>query len=194
MLIQIGDKIVTDELFTRKFMCDLNKCKGACCVEGEDGAPVTTDEIKIIEELLPKIKPYMITEGIEKVEKDGVAHADKDGDMVTNLVSNGACAFVFYDERGIAKCAIEKAYRNGDINWKKPISCELFPIRAKKFPEFTALNYEEIDICKPGCVLGEKMNIPLYQFLKNAIIRAYGEEFYQELDKVFLEIQKEENE
>lgn len=190
MLIEIGDKIVTDALFRRMFMCDLNACKGACCIEGDEGAPLLGNELKIIEDLLPKIKPYMTKEGIEKVEKDGVAYRDDFGELVTSLVDDGACAFVMYDEKGIAKCSIEAAYRNGDINWKKPISCELFPIRAKKFKEFTALNYEEIAICAPGCVLGEKMSMPLYQFLKEALTRAYGEEFYQELDEVYHEMEK----
>lgn len=190
MLIEIGDKIVTSELFSRKFVCDLNSCKGACCVEGDDGAPLFEEEIKIIEDLLSEIKPYMTQEGIEKIKQEGVAYKDKDGDWVTSLVEGGACAFVHYDERGIAKCSIEKAYREGKINWKKPISCELFPIRAKKFSNFTALNYEKIPICDPGCVLGEKLNVPLYQFLKDALIRAYGEEFYAELDKVFHEMEE----
>ncbi|RYM35995.1 DUF3109 family protein [Brumimicrobium glaciale] len=191
MLIEIDDKIVTDEIFSRKFVCDLSKCKGACCVEGDDGAPLEDDEIKIMEEIFPKVKPYMTKEGIAKVEKDGVFYLDRFNEPVTSLVEGGACAFVSYDPDGTTKCTIEQAYRNGDVDWKKPISCELYPIRAKKYESFTALNYEEIDICKPGCVLGEQLNIPVYQFLKAPLTRAYGDEFYESLKQVHKELEKQ---
>lgn len=194
MIIEIGDKLITDELFKNKFVCDLTRCKGACCVEGDDGAPLLREEVKIIEELLPKIKPYMSEEGLAEVEKNGVYHIDEEGEPVTNLVDGGACVFVAFDEDGTAKCAIEKAYRNGDVNWKKPISCELFPIRAKKYHDFTALNYEKIDICDPGCELGDKLNVPLYRFLKEPIVRAYGEEFFQTLTEIHEEMLKNEKE
>ncbi|HTO38673.1 MAG TPA: DUF3109 family protein [Brumimicrobium sp.] len=192
MLIEIDDKIVTDELFKSKFVCDLTACKGACCIDGDDGAPLQQDEIKIMEEIFPKVKPYMIEEGINIVEKDGVYHLDEYGEPVTNLMADGACVFVAYDEKGIAKCSIESAYRNGDVAWKKPISCELFPIRAKKYEKFTALNYEKIDICTPGCVLGEKLQIPLYKFLKAPLVRAYGEDFYKTLEEVAKEIEEQD--
>ncbi|RFC54401.1 DUF3109 family protein [Brumimicrobium aurantiacum] len=194
MLIEVDDKIVTDEIFERKFVCDLSKCKGACCVEGDDGAPVTQEEIKIMEDIFPKVKPYMTKEGIEKVEKDGVSYLDRFNEPVTSLVEGGACAFVAYDPDGTTKCTIEQAYRNGDVDWKKPISCELYPIRAKKYESFTALNYEEIDICKPGCVLGETLNIPVYQFLKEPLIRAYGDDFFKGLKEVDKELQKHNEE
>lgn len=192
MLIEVGDKIVSKEIFDRKFMCDLSKCKGACCVEGDDGAPLEVDEIKIIEEILPKIKPYMTPEGRAKVDKDGVYYTDRTGTPVTSLVKGGACAFASFDTDGTAKCSIEKAYRNGDIDWKKPISCELFPIRTKKIDEYTALNYEEIDICSPGCILGESLNLPVYKFLKEPLIRAYGEGFYQSLEEIEVEINNQD--
>lgn len=191
MLIEIDNKIVTDELFKSKFVCDLESCKGACCIEGDDGAPLKSEEVGIIEGLLPKIKPYMTAEGIAVVEKEGVSHIDEEGEAVTNLVADGACVFVTYDERGIAKCAIEKAYRNGDTDWKKPISCELFPIRAKKYHSFTALNYEKIDICDPGCKLGEKLSVPLYKFLKEPLVRSFGPEFFQSLEEVAVEIENQ---
>lgn len=193
MLIEIDDKIVTDEIFSRKFVCDLSKCKGACCVEGDAGAPLKAEEIQILEEIFPKVKPYMTKEGIEKVEKEGVSYLDDFGEPVTSLVDNGACVFVAYDPDGTTKCTIEKAYRNGDIDWKKPISCELYPIRAKEYESFTALNYEEIDICKPGCVLGESLNVPVYQFLKEPLTRAYGEEFYALLQEVHKEVENQKN-
>lgn len=193
MLIEVGDKIVTDELFKSKFVCDLTRCKGACCVEGDDGAPLQQEEIKIMEEIFPKVKPYMTQEGIDIVEKDGVYHLDDEGEPVTNLMSNEACVFVAFDTDGTAKCAIEKAYRDGEVHWKKPISCELFPIRAKKYHSFTALNYEQIDICKPGCVLGEKLNVPVYKFLKEPLVRAYGDDFYKSLEEIHKEIESQED-
>lgn len=191
MLIEIDDIIVTDALFTQKFVCDIGGCHGACCVDGDDGAPLEKKEIAIIEQFLPKIKPYMSDEGIKKVEKDGVYHIDDIGEPVTNLLKDGACAFVTYDKKGIAKCSIEMAYRNGDINWKKPISCELFPIRVKKTKHFTALNYQQISICEPGRIFGEKLGVPLYKFLKEPIIRAYGSSFYDQLEIVSKEIEAE---
>jgi hypothetical protein len=189
MLIEIDDKIVTDEIFSNKFVCDLSKCKGACCVEGDAGAPLQENEIEIMEGIFPKVKPYMTKEGIAKVEKDGVSYLDDFGEPVTSLVEGGACAFVAYDPDGTTKCTIEQAYRNGDIDWKKPISCELYPIRAKQYESFTALNYEEIDICKPGCILGEQLNVPVFQFLKEPLKRAYGDEFYESLKQVHKELE-----
>lgn len=191
MLIEIGDIIVTDELFAEKFICDLSSCNGACCVDGDDGAPLTDKECLTIEKLLPKIKPYMTEEGIEKVGGEGVFHYKDNGAPVTNLLKNGACAFVCYDEKGSAKCSIETAYRDHAIDWKKPISCALFPIRAKKYKQFTALNYQQIGICEPGCILGEKLGVPLYKFLKEPIIRAYGETFYQQLEEVAEQMENE---
>lgn len=188
MLLEIEDKIVSKEIFDRKFMCDLSNCKGACCVEGDDGAPLKEEEIDIIEKLLPKIKPYMTPEGVNKIEKSGVYYNDRTGEPVTSLVEGGACAFASFDEDGTAKCSIEKAYRNGDIDWKKPISCELFPVRTKEIDQYTALNYEDIAICSPGCILGESLNLPVYKFLKEPLIRAFGSTFYQTLEEVDEEI------
>ncbi|MDX1651488.1 MAG: DUF3109 family protein [Brumimicrobium sp.] len=188
MLIEIGDKIVASDIFTEKFVCDLVKCKGACCVEGDDGAPVSDEEIEILESLYDEIKPFMTAKGIAKVEDDGVFYKDESGDSVTTLVEGGACAFAYFEKDGTAKCAIEKAYRSGVIDWKKPLSCELFPIRVKKYSSFTAVNYEKIDICKPACQCGSKLNVPVYKFLKEPIEKAFGEEFFKELETVHTEI------
>ncbi len=191
MLIEVEDKIVSKAIFDRKFMCDLSKCKGACCVEGDDGAPLEKEEIKIIESILPQVKPYMTAEGIEQVEKLGVYYMDRLGEPVTTLVEDGACAFASFDEDGTAKCALEKAYRAGATKWKKPISCELFPIRTKQLNQYTALNYEDIAICSPGCILGESLNLPVYKFLKEPLIRAFGPQFYQSLETIDGEIQEQ---
>tara|TARA_B100001142_G_scaffold301202_1_gene326635 strand:+ start:4016 stop:4579 length:564 start_codon:yes stop_codon:yes gene_type:complete len=179
-MIQVQDKIISLDIFEKYFVCDLNACKGACCVEGDSGAPLTTQEEKKIKIIYQKIKPYMIEQGILEIEKQGVAVYDLEGDLTTPLVNNRQCAFVIY-ENGISKCAIEKAYMRGDINFRKPISCHLFPIRIKEYRDFDAVNYQEIKICQPACECGSKLKIPLYVFLKDSLIRKYGESWYKEL-------------
>lgn len=189
MLINVKDKIVSLELFKNNFVCDLNACKGACCVEGDAGAPLTYEEIDILEDILEDVKPYMRKEGIEAVEKNGVFYMDAFNEPVTTLVNNKECAFAYFDEHGIAKCAIEKAHSEGKVDFKKPISCHLYPIREKKLAEDTvALNYDEWDICDPACKLGQELQVPVYKFLKEAITRAYGEDFYEEMDEVAQEL------
>lgn len=194
MIVEIGDKLVSASLLEKRFVCDLNACKGACCVEGDAGAPVTLAEISMLESILEKVKPYMTGKGIEAVESSGVFYMDEDNDPVTTLMEGGACAFTVFEEDGTAKCGIEKAYYDKEINWKKPLSCELFPIRVKEYAQFTAVNYEEIDICKPACSCGEKLNVPVYRFLKVPIIRGFGEDFYNELVEAEKLLSKEKDE
>ncbi len=191
MLIEIDDKVISLEIFSKKFVCDLNACKGACCIEGDSGAPITAEEVSILEEDLEKIKPFMRPEGIAAVEESGVFYMDWDNEMVTTLVNEKECAFVYFDEKGITKCAIEQAHKAGVTDFKKPISCHLYPIRTAKFPEFEALNYNEWSICSPACTLGESLGVKVYQFLKEPLIRAYGEEFYKELEEVDAEIERQ---
>ena len=179
-MIQVEDKIVSLDIFEKHFVCDLNTCKGACCVEGDSGAPISHVEAEILEENYEKIKPYMSKEGIDKIEKDGVAAYDEDGDLTTTLVKNQECSFVIFED-GIAKCSVEKAYNDGKVDFKKPISCHLFPIRIKHYKDFDAVNYEEIRICKSACECGSKLKIPLYAFLKEALIRKYGLNWYNKL-------------
>ena len=188
MLVEIGDKVASTQIFERKFVCDLNACKGACCIEGDAGAPLTFEEVSIIEDDLEVIKPYMREEGIAAVEEQGVFYMDQDNEPVTTLINNAECAFVYFDERGITKCAIEQAYLNGKTNFKKPISCHLYPIRVKQFNEFKALNYNHWDICSSACDCGEKLNVPVFRFLKEPLIRAFGEEFFTELELVDKEL------
>ncbi len=179
-MIQVGNKIIAVDVFKKEFICDLNSCKGACCVEGDSGAPLIQKEKEILEAVYEKIKPYMRAEGILAVKKQGIAVYDEDGDLTTPLVNNKECAFVFY-ESGVAKCAIEKAYINNKTDFKKPMSCHLFPIRIQEYRDFDAVNYEDIKICKSACVFGKKMKVPVYVFLKEPLIRKYGEEWYAEL-------------
>lgn len=190
MLIEVKDKIVSLDLFKKNFVCDLNACKGACCVEGDEGAPLTLEEVDILEDILEDIKPYMRPEGIAEVEKNGVFYMALDREPVTTLVNKQECAFVYFDEKGITKCAIEKAYLEGKTTFKKPISCHLYPIREKKFKDYTALSYNKWSICDPACKLGDELKVPVYRFLKEPIIRAYGEEFYDELEIINEEIKK----
>ena len=147
-MIQVEDKIISIDVFEKQFVCDLNACKGACCVEGDSGAPLLKEEAKILDEIYEKVKPYMRKEGIIEIENQGVAVYDADSDLTTPLVDNRECAYVVND-KGISKCAIEKAYLDKKIDFKKPISCHLFPIRIKEYRDFDAVNYEEIKICKP---------------------------------------------
>ena len=193
MLVEIQDKVVSLELFEKKFVCDLNACKGACCIEGDAGAPITEEEIAVLEDDLEFIKPYMRPEGIAEVEKTGVFYMDWDNEPVTTLVNGAECAFVFFDEKGITKCAIEQAHKDGKTSFKKPISCHLYPIRAQKYAEFEALNYNEWKICAPACACGENLNVKVYKFLKEPIVRAYGEAFYEEMEIVDRELEKQKN-
>ena len=194
MLVEIHDKIVSTQIFERKFVCDLNACKGACCVHGDAGAPLTIDEADILEEDLEKIKPYMRQEGIEAVDATGVFYVDQENDTATTLVNGAECAFVYFDEKGITKCAIEAAHKDGKTEFKKPISCHLYPIRLKQFNDFTAVNYDHWNICEPVCKCGEELNVPVFRFLKEPLIRAFGEEFYQELIIVDGELAKNNGE
>ncbi len=181
MYIQVEDLVVDAEVYSKKFVCDLQACKGACCIEGNSGAPITFEEIDQLEEDLDQIKPYMRDEGINAVEKQGVFYMDVENEPVTTLVNNKECAFVFFDEQGITKCAIEKAFKEGKTSLKKPISCHLYPIRIKKFNETKALVFETWDICSPACSCGEQLDVPVYRFLKEPIERAFGKPFFQSL-------------
>ena len=187
MLIELGDKIISTQIFEKKFVCNLNQCKGACCVEGDAGAPLNWEEVKIIQQDLEKIKPFMRQEGIEVVEKSDVYYLDQEDEPVTSLVNEKECVFVQF-ENGIAKCAIEQANKSGITSFKKPISCHLYPIRIKKFNEYTAINYEEWNICKPACSCGDKLDVSVFKFLKEPLIRAFGTEFFEELVQVSIEI------
>jgi len=191
MLVEIDDKIVSTQIFERNFVCDLNACKGACCIQGDAGAPLTFDEISTLEDSLDEIKPYMREEGVRAVEKTGVFYMDQDNEAGTTLVNDGECAFVFFDENGITKCAVEAAFLNGKTDFKKPISCHLYPIRVKQISDFTAINYDKWDICEPACACGDALSVPVFRFLKEPIIRAFGLDFFKELEVVDKELSQQ---
>ncbi|HRP89808.1 MAG TPA: DUF3109 family protein [Edaphocola sp.] len=182
-MVAIEDILISDDIFEKQFVCDLNKCKGACCEVGDCGAPITMEEANIIEDLYPIIKDDLLPEARRIIEEEGAYTFDDEHDIVTPTIGNGICVYGFKDEKGQIKCAIEKAFYEGKTNFKKPISCHLFPIRVIENENFHALNYEpNMDICQPGCDLGEQLKVPVYKFLKEPLIRKYGEEFYEDLE------------
>jgi hypothetical protein len=181
-VIEIDDKIVSQRIFTEFFLCDLNACKGACCVEGDSGAPLEESEKAEIEDSYEGIKKHLRPEGIAAIEHQGKYVIDNDGDLTTPLIEGKECAYTIFDSSGKALCGIEKAHRAGDSKFLKPISCHLYPIRTKKFSSFEALNYDEWEICKPACECGAKAKLPVFKFLKAPLIRKYGEDFYTHLE------------
>lgn len=181
-MIQIGDTIISFDVFEKHFLCNLMACKGACCVEGDSGAPLTKEEAALIEKHFPVFSKYLSNEYRETAINAGFSTIDTDGDLVTPLYNNRECAYAYTDEHGITKCAIEKAYFAGEISFRKPVSCHLFPIRITQHASFQAVNYQRLDICQPGRECGTKNKLPLYVFLKEALIRKFGEEWYNELE------------
>jgi uncharacterized protein DUF3109 len=184
-MIIIQDKLVSNDIIEKQFMCNLNACKGACCWEGDFGAPLEDDEIEIIQNNYQKIKPFLTKEGRKAIrEKGKYTYFEEPAENGTTLLENGACAYMTYDHKGIAQCGIETAHKAGAIDFKKPISCHLYPIRVVKDDQssFEALNYDKWDICSAACQKGKEQKMPVYQFVKDAIIRNYGESFYEELD------------
>ncbi|MDO3626818.1 DUF3109 family protein [Mucilaginibacter sp. BT774] len=182
-MIEVGNVLVHEDVVKENFVCNLNKCKGACCLEGDSGAPLNHDELHILDEIYPKVKPFMTAKGIATVEETGTYVTDFEGDYTTPCVdTNKECAYVTW-ENGITKCAIEKAYESGAISWKKPLSCHLYPIRITKYPEFEVLNYDRWSICSPACSFGNELKVHVHEFLKEPLIRKYGEEWYKELEE-----------
>lgn len=181
-MIEVQNSLVHEDILREQFVCNLDKCKGACCVEGDSGAPLDRAELAVMEEIYEHVKPYMTEAGIRTVEEQGTWVRDFDGDYTTPCIdTNKECAYVIW-ENGTSKCAIEKAYLEGKIDWKKPISCHLYPIRITKYPEFDILNYDRWHICHDACSFGRELKVPVYQFLKEPLIRKYGEEWYKELE------------
>ena len=180
-MILIGDQVISDDIKEQFFVCDLNACKGACCVEGDLGAPLEESELKDLEDSYEVVKPYLSPEGIAAIEKEGLYIKDFEGDYSTTTINGKECAFAIYDEHKVLKCGIEQAFLNKETDFKKPVSCHLYPIRVTQYDHYEALNYDRWDICSAACTLGEKLGVPVYKFLKDALIRKYGEAWYQEL-------------
>ncbi|GAA4289627.1 DUF3109 family protein [Aestuariibaculum suncheonense] len=184
-MFQLGKTIVSEDIIEKEFVCNLSACKGACCVDGDAGAPLDKEEAQILKEIYPKVKPYLRQEGIDAIEAQGTfITSEDDGELETPLINGADCAYVIYDDKDVALCGIEAAYRNGDVNWKKPVSCELYPIRVQDYSEFSAVNYHKWQICDDACSLGKELQVPVYKFVKNALIRKFGEDWYMELEKI----------
>lgn len=183
-MFQLRKTIVSEDIIEKDFVCNLSACKGACCVQGEAGAPLEKDETKILEEIYPKVKPFLRKEGIEAIEKQGTWITSDFDELETPLVNGAECAYVTFDDKGTALCGIEEAYNQGVINWKKPISCHLYPVRVKDYNEFSAVNYHKWQICDDACALGKELQVPVYKFVKEALIRKFGESWYNELEEI----------
>jgi len=182
-MLAIKDTLVSEEIIEKRFVCDLNACKGACCVKGDYGAPLEEDELEELDKVYPKVKPYLSEEGIRAIEKQGKYLKYSTDEWVTPLIKGRECAYTIFDEKGTAKCGIEKAYFEGKIEWRKPVSCHLYPVRINKLKNSVeAVNYDKWSICKPACKLGDTLKVPIYKFLKDSLIRKFGEEWYKELE------------
>jgi hypothetical protein len=183
-MIEIGKAIVSLDVLESKFCCDLDQCKGACCVDGDSGAPLTPEEAASIEGLYPLFEEYLSEENKKEITIQGFSLIDSDGDLVTPIIGKNECVFTFVDEAGITKCAIEKAFFEKHTSFRKPVSCHLFPIRITEYKRFDGVNYEKLKICKPGRACGKANSLPLWQYLKEPLVRKYGEEWYKELELV----------
>lgn len=183
-MIEFGKVILSDDVKEKFFVCNLEKCKGACCVEGDLGAPLETEELDVLDEIYDEVEPYLSEAGKEAILQQGTYILDEDDEYSTPTIKGKECAYAIYDNRGVLKCGIEQAYLDGKISFRKPISCHLYPIRIVKYDDFDAINYDRWSICSPACSLGAELQVPVYKFLKDALIRKYGEEWYNGLVEV----------
>lgn len=180
-MIAINNTLVSEDILEKKFVCDLNACKGRCCVQGDSGAPLEGEEAGTLDDIFEEVKPYLTPEGIAAIEEQGKYTIDADGDLVTPLVDNRHCAYTVF-ENGIAGCGIEKAFNEGKTSFRKPVSCHLYPVRITKYNHYEAVNYHQWEVCKPACSCGDKLDVPVYKFLKPALVRKYGESWFKELE------------
>jgi hypothetical protein len=184
-MIIVGNALLSEDILEKNFVCQLDKCKGACCVQGDAGAPLLHEELQIIDDVIEQVKPFMRKSALDLIDQTSFFARDpRDGELVTQCEDSGECVFVNYDDKGTAKCAIEQANSEGLIDFKKPISCHLYPIRAKKYGTHVALNYHKWEICSDACKAGDELKVPVYQFLKAPLIRKMGEEWFKELEQV----------
>ena len=184
-MIAIENVLVSDDVVKEQFVCDLSKCKGGCCEDGDAGAPLTKEELAHVNSVYEIVKPYMTSEGIKVTERNGRYEYDREFGWVTPTIEGKMCAYGFRDKKGVIKCSFEQAYYDGKTSWKKPISCHLYPIKIKQTAEYELVNYEPREgLCSPACALGQKQKVPVYVFLKDAIVRKYGEDFYGLLEQV----------
>ena len=183
-MIVLQHTVVSDDLKDKFFVCNLEKCKGACCVEGDLGAPLEEEELTLLKENYEAIKPYLSPEGQKAIAEQGLYIKDWEDDFSTTTIGNRECAYAIYDNNLTLKCGIEQAYLAGKITWRKPISCHLYPIRITKYDGFEALNYDKWQICNAACSFGQDLGVRVYQFLKEPLIRKYGQDWYNELEEL----------
>lgn len=182
-MIVIDKTIISDDIADNFFVCNLEKCKGACCVEGDLGAPLLPAELEILENIYDEVAPYITEKGKQAIEQQGTWIKDKDGDFSTPTIEGRECAYAIYDKKGMLKCGIEMAYKDGKVDFQKPLSCHLYPIRIKEYEHYEALNYDRWHICSDACHLGNELGVPIYKFLKTPLIRKYGQEWYEQLEQ-----------
>jgi hypothetical protein len=188
-MLRIGDVIFSFDILEKKFRCDLPNCLGNCCRYGDSGAPLTDEEVLTLEEIWDNVKPYLRPQGISVIETEGTSTIDFENDNVTPLINDAECAYTYLEDN-VFKCGIEKAWNEGKIKFRKPVSCHLFPARIKKYPGFTAVNYQELSICQAAVECGSKEGIYVYEFLKEPLIRALGEDTYNYLCAAAVELRK----
>jgi hypothetical protein len=191
-MLEIGKTIVNLDLITSHFTCDLQACKGACCVIGDSGAPLEPGEVKILDEIFPVLRPYLSEESVKSIEDQGTSVTDIEQDIVTPLNNGKECAYTFF-KNGIAYCAIEKAYNESAIRFRKPISCYLYPVRIKRYRQFDAVNYDHWEICHAAVELGNKLKTPVYQFAKDPLALNYGNEWFNLLETAAKNLSIEKN-
>ncbi|MBE7670122.1 DUF3109 family protein [Tenacibaculum piscium] len=189
-MFQLGKTLVSESIIDTDFVCNISACKGACCIDGDAGAPLEKEETTILEDIYPQIKPFLRKEGIKAIEEQGTWVTGDFGELETPLINGADCAYVIFDEKNTALCAIEEAYNQGIVTWKKPVSCHLYPVRIKEYSEFSAVNYDKWNICDDACSLGKELQVPVYKFVKQALIRKFGQNWYDELEEVAQNRQK----
>jgi len=190
-MFQLGKTIVSEEIIEKDFVCNLSACKGECCVSGDAGAPLEESELQIMKDIYPEVKPFLRAEGIKAIEEQGIYTTNKLGEHETPLINNADCAYVIFDEKKTALCGIEEAYNSGLISWKKPVSCHLYPVRVREYSQFSGVNYDKWEICDDACSLGKELQVPVYKFVKQALVRKFGEDWYAELATVAENYKKE---
>jgi len=183
-MFQLGKTIVSENLIEEEFVCNLGACKGVCCIAGEAGAPIAENEVAVLEQIYPSVKPFLRSEGVKAIEAQGTHVVSDLGELETPLVKGKECAYMVFKKDNTASCGIEEAYNAGEISFKKPISCHLYPVRVQDYSEFTAVNYHKWPICNDACVLGKQLKVPVYKFVKEALIRKFGLGWYSELEKM----------
>ena len=192
-MIILGNTLISEDVFEKEFICNLNACKGSCCIEGDAGAPVSADEKLAIEANFELIKPYLSEQSLHEMERIGAFEKDEDNEWQTTCLQSGECNFVKRDATGLLSCGIEQSYLAGQSTIRKPISCYLYPIRIVKVGDYEALNYHKWDICSAACTLGKQEKVRVYQFLKEPLIAKFGEAWYQELCEIAVAYESEKN-